>query len=162
MNDQHTTPYGAMYKPEADVEVDAPAVPARVFGATAMIDETVLIYDETNSMWVHDNDRDEPWVGIEPTLDPTYIPTPVPTPEFSPDSPETFVSVNLDGYGQMLRLRSADSTEGEIVEMIPNDTVLKVISADNPEWPFVEYANGDGEPLRGYVKGSLVVETPAQ
>lgn len=155
MNEDVNTPYESMYQ--------APVAPApeRVFGATAMVDDSELIYDETNSMWVYAANRDEPWVGVDPVIEPTVASEVTPEPEPVPDSPETFVSVNLDGAGG-LRLRGADSLDGAVLATIPNETALKVINADNPEWPFVEYANGDNEPLRGYVKGSLVVEIPAQ
>ena len=136
MTDESTsTNYSGMFVPEAD--------------ATPEVDPT----------WQCDGIQSGQRIVDIP--EPTPDPEPVLDPEPIPDSPETFVSVNVASNG-LLNLRTEASMDAGVVTTLANETALKVINADNPEWPFVEYANGDGEPLRGYVKGSLVVETPAQ
>jgi hypothetical protein len=71
-----------------------------------------------------------------------------------PDAEATFVSVNITGG--KLNVRGADSADGEVVGTVPNGALLKVISAENPEYPFVEVADGDTI-MRGYVKSAFTV-----
>jgi hypothetical protein len=185
MNDENThVNYANKYTPEAErVET---VEDERVFGATAVVDGNKLIYDETNELWVYDSgDREDIWYGTSPVLlelessDTPVDATPVevgPDPEMdtepievvpeeavtevsvSPDT-DTYLTINTKECAK-LRLREDSSTESDVVDILVPENVMRVLNSDNPEWYFVEVVNGN-TPMRGYVKKSLVVESPA-
>lgn len=72
---------------------------------------------------------------------------------------DTFVRVNIDPVAT-LRLREDSTVDGAVLSSLVNDTVLRVVSDDNPEWALVE-TEVDGEVVQGYVKRTYIVPTPA-
>jgi hypothetical protein len=72
------------------------------------------------------------------------------------DSTDTHVKVNIDKIAK-LRLRAEPSGNCEIIDSLPNETKLVVISDEDPDWLFVE--TKDDPPKRGYVKKAFVSAT---
>jgi len=94
----------------------------------------------------------------DPIKDPIEEPIEEPVEEIK-DSVDTFVTANIDDVGK-LRVRKTASAESDILSLVSNKEVLRVLNEDNQDWAFVEVLI-DNVPVRGYVKKALVVEAPA-
>jgi len=130
----------------------------RVFGATSVVDNVPLIYDETNSMWVLAEDRDEPWDGTLPVVD-SHDACPN-GEQVKCDEPINYVEV-IPLEGKKLNLRKDPSVDGEILSAIVEGTVLQVIDAANAEWCLVATVTDIGVTMTGYVKNDFIIETSA-
>ena len=130
MSENETTNYGSMF--QSQEEVDATAV-------SAVVEDSVPTEGSVTIV------EDEPLATVDATI--TNEPSAL------------FVMVKLDRNTDKLRLRSAPSTDSDILDTIPNGEVMMVIDLVDEDWTFVEYAHVPHAVIRGYVLSRFVVES---
>jgi hypothetical protein len=69
--------------------------------------------------------------------------------------PKIYLRANIDDIG---KLRVRETPDGAVKEHITNKYMLALIDDADPVWALVEYNDGMGNTVRGYVKKSFVTE----